>query len=219
MVEVSAHQILSSGASQTALSPMQDDAHVKDAFLVFRSMCKLSVKNVSPEGAADLRSTPMRSKLLTLQVILDILRSHMHIFVSPEYVLYFGSSESTTFIQATKQYLCYTLSRNAFSTVTEVFETSIAIFACMNQNLRGLLKKEIEVFLNEMVIHILELKTARPSQKEFLLSTIIGPMCRDSRSLVEIYLNYDCDPRSMTNIYERYVTHIRSFGISPDRAW
>ena len=208
-------KVVETPSSHQVMLPFQPDAEtlekdefVKDAFLVFRSLCKISVKAVSAEHVLDMRSTAMRSKMLTLQSIHELLTKYMSTFTSLKIVIRNTSNEETAFIDAIKQYLCVSLSRNAFSTSPQVFEISVDIFWLMIDNLRGLMKKEIEVFMNEMVLHILELRSSGPAQKEYLVRQIIFRLCQEPKSLVELYLNYDCDSRASTNIYERCV---RSF--------
>lgn len=83
----------------------------------------------------------MRSKLLSLHLVLMILNSHMPIFVSPSAIIYSSSShEATPFIQAASQYLCLSLSRNAVSPVPQVFEISVEIFWRVVAGLRTKLK-------------------------------------------------------------------------------
>lgn len=83
----------------------------------------------------------MRSKLLSLHLVLTVLDTHMSIFVDP-YALIFSSSnnEATPFLQAVKQYLCLALSRNAISSVTQVFDISVEIFWRILNGLRTKLK-------------------------------------------------------------------------------
>ena len=83
----------------------------------------------------------MRSKLVTLHLVLAILNSHMQVFVDPSSIIYSASSnEATSFINATKQYLCLSLSRNALSPVPQVFEISVEIFWRMLSGMRTRLK-------------------------------------------------------------------------------
>lgn len=83
----------------------------------------------------------MRSKLLSLHLVLTILRSHSDIFVNPLVCIPSNSSlEMTPFLQATKQYLALSLSRNALSPVNQVFELSVEIFWCMLKDMRAQLK-------------------------------------------------------------------------------
>ena len=122
----------------------EDEIFVKDAFLVFRAMCKLSIKTLPAEQIADLKSQPMRSKLLSLHLIHTILKSHMVVFVSPLSTIRSSSSaEATSFMHAMKQYLCLSLSRNAASAVGLVFEVCCEIFWLMISHMRVMLKVNI----------------------------------------------------------------------------
>lgn len=55
------------------------DLEVKDAFLVFRAMCKLSIKTLD-STTIDMKSHSVRSKLLSLHIIHTILKEHIEIF-------------------------------------------------------------------------------------------------------------------------------------------
>lgn len=136
-----------------------EDLFVKDAFLVFRALCKLTMKPLNTERSVecllflslsllqqsyserDLKSHPMRSKLLSLQLVLTVLNSHMNLFVDPAAIIYSSTTnEATTFIQAINQYLCLCLSRNAVSPIPQVFEVSVEIFWRVLSGMRTKLK-------------------------------------------------------------------------------
>ncbi|KAH9912627.1 Sec7-domain-containing protein [Epithele typhae] len=192
-----------------------NDLFVKDAFLVFRALCKLTMKPLNSESERDLKSHSMRSKLLSLHLVLMILNSHMPIFVAPSAIIYSSSSnEATSFIQASNQYLCLCLSRNAVSPVPQVFEISVEIFWRVLSGMRTKLKKEIEVLLHEIFIPILEMKTSTLKQKAMVVS-MLQRLCQDPQALVEIYLNYDCDSEAADNIYEHLMNIISKIGTSP----
>ncbi|OBZ76081.1 Protein transport protein sec71 [Grifola frondosa] len=196
-----------------------NDLFIKDAFLVFRALCKLTMKPLNLERQAiherDLKSHAMRSKLLSLHLVLTILNSHMPIFVSPSAIIYSSSShEATTFIQAANQYLCLCLSRNAVSPVPQVFEISVEIFWRVISGMRTKLKKEIEVLLHEILIPILEMKTSTLKQKAVILG-MLQRLCQDPQALVEIYLNYDCDSEAADNIYEHLMNIVSKIGTAP----
>lgn len=145
----------------------------------------------------------MRSKLLSLHLILNILNNHLTMFLHPAVVIHSASSaDRTHFVQAVKQYLCLALSRNAVSPVAHVFELSCEIFWRVLSGMRTKLKKEIEVLLNEIFLPILEMKQSTVRQKSILLA-VFGRLATDPQALVDIYLNYDCDSASLGNIYER----------------
>lgn len=148
----------------------------------------------------------MRSKLLSLHLVLSILTNHLSMFVDPNIVIHsYSSRERTPFIHAIKQYLCLALSRNAVSPVIQVFELSCEIFWRVLSGMRSKLKKEIEVLLNEIFLPILEMRNSTVRQKSILLA-VFGRLAQDPQALVDIYLNYDCDRASLDNIYERYAS-------------
>jgi brefeldin A-inhibited guanine nucleotide-exchange protein len=182
----------------------KNDLYVKDAFLVFRALCKLSMKPLGADSERDLKSHAMRSKLLSLHLVLAILNNHLSLFVDPRVVIHCSSRDRSTFLHATKQYLCLALSRNAVSPVIQVFELSCEIFWRILSGLRSKLKKEIEVLLNEIFLPILEMRNSTGRQKSILLA-VFGRLAKDPQALVDIYLNYDCDRASLENIYERCV--------------
>ncbi|EPQ27561.1 uncharacterized protein PFL1_04699 [Pseudozyma flocculosa PF-1] len=194
------------GASLAYMSTAE--LFVKDAFLVMRALCKLTMKPLGAESERDLKSHAMRSKLLSLHLILTIIKSHMAMFTDPSVIIHSASTgEQTPFVQAVKQYLCLSLSRNAVSSVNQVFEISCEIFWLVLDGMRTKLKKEIEVLLNEIFLPILEMRTSTAKQKSILLNVMIR-LCQDPQALVEIYLNYDCDRSALDNVYERLLNVI-----------
>lgn len=80
------------------------------------------------------RSHELRSKVLSLQLLLSILQNAGPVFKTND-----------MFINAIKQYLCVALSKNGVSSVPEVFELSLAIFLTLLSNFKQHLKMQIEV--------------------------------------------------------------------------
>ncbi|GAA6059055.1 hypothetical protein JCM10212_001280 [Sporobolomyces blumeae] len=204
------------GNGASAAGPLQsitsNDLYIKDAFLVFRALCKLSMKPLGAESERDLKSPAMRSKLLSLHLVLTVLHNHMSLFVDPHVAIVSSTSrDRTPFLTATKQYLCLALSRNAVSPVIQVFELSCEIFSRMLSGMRQKLKKEIEVLLNEIFLPILEMRTSTVRQKSLLLAAF-ARLAQDPQALVDIYLNYDCDRASLDNIYERLLNVVSKLG-------
>ncbi|KAG6896931.1 hypothetical protein C0992_005196 [Termitomyces sp. T32_za158] len=192
-----------------------NDLFIKDAFLVFRALCKLTMKPLNTESERDLKSHAMRSKLLSLHLVLTVLNSHMALFVDPGAVIYSSSSnEATSFVQAITQYLCLSLSRNAVSPVPQVFDVSVEIFWRVLSGMRTKLKKEIEVLMHEIFIPILEMRTSTLKQKAVILG-MLSRLCQDPQALVEIYLNYDCDSEAADNIYEHLINIISRISSTP----
>lgn len=156
-----------------------------------------------------MRSYSMRSKLLSLHLILTIIMSHVDVFTSEDVffsaaVLDPSGHKANPFILEVKQYLCPSLGRNAFSVVPQVFDITHEILWRVVQGLRVYLKNEIEIFLKEIVLRILEMRNASNQQKFSLLKGVLR-ICEDPQTLVDVYLNYDCDREALDNIYERLV--------------
>jgi brefeldin A-inhibited guanine nucleotide-exchange protein len=146
---------------------------------------------------------PMRSKVLCLSIIHSVLRDFMPVFMSPSVMVKF-SRETVNFLQASKNSICLALATNAPKPMNQVFETSCEIFSLMVNHMRGPLKAEIEVFFREIYLPILEMKVSSVDRKSRVVNTLLGPISRDARALVEMYLNYDCNGSLMSNIYERF---------------
>ncbi|KAJ9055037.1 guanine nucleotide exchange protein for ADP-robosylation factor, variant 2 [Entomophthora muscae] len=188
------------------------DLNVLDGFLLFRALCKLSIKPYQSEGSSDVRCMSLRSKLLSLYLILITLSEFSTIFT--EATVFFltpAENESSrrirevSFLSAVKPYFCLSLSRNMVTNLPKVYEIAIAIFELALTTMRHQLKREIEVFLKEIVMPILEMKpSGNQHQKHILTTMLLTKICNDPQVLVEIYLNYDCDRGSLNNnIFER----------------
>ncbi|KAL3063881.1 hypothetical protein OYC64_000243 [Pagothenia borchgrevinki] len=166
----------------------------KDAFLVFRSLCKLSMKPLA-EGPPDPKSHELRSKIVSLQLLLSVLQGAGPVFRTHE-----------MFVNAIKQYLCVALSKNGVSSVPEVFELSLAIFLTLLSHFKVHLKMQIEVFFREIFLTILETSTSSFEHKWMVIQTLTR-ICADAQCVVDIYVNYDCDLNA-SNIFERLVSDL-----------
>ena len=192
----------------------EDDIYLRDAFLVFRSLCKLSQKQLGHDHQ-DLRQHPMRSKLLSLHLIHHVLNNFTTVFTSPYSALKSGGdSESVPFVQIAKPHLCLSLSRNAASSVPRVYEVCCEIFWLSLKHLRVALKKELEVFWKEVYLAVLEKRSAPLFQKQMFLD-VLERLSNDARALVEIYLNYDCDRTALDNMYQEIIENLSRICCTP----
>lgn len=166
----------------------------KDAFLVFRALCKLSMKPL-PDGTPDPKSHELRSKILSLQLLLGILQNAGPVLRSNE-----------MFVIAIKQYLCVALSKNGVSSVPEVFELSLALFLALLARFKVHLKMQIEVFFKEIFMNILETSSSTFEHKWMVIHALTR-ICADAQSVVDIYVNYDCD-LAAANLFERLVNDL-----------
>lgn len=116
----------------------EDEAYIRDAYLVFRSFCNLSTKILPPDQLYDLRGQAMRSKLLSLHLIHTLLNNHIAVFTSPLCTIRNSrSNEPTSFLQAIKYYLCLSITRNGASSVDRVFDICCEIFWLMIKYMRA----------------------------------------------------------------------------------
>lgn len=96
--------------------------------------CKSCFSQVAPFCLLTFRSHELRSKVVSLQLLLSVLQGAGPVFRTHE-----------MFVNAIKQYLCVALSKNGVSSVPEVFELSLAIFLTLLSHFKVHLKMQIEV--------------------------------------------------------------------------
>lgn len=148
------------GAREISDEDEEDEIFVKDAYLVFRSMCRLSEKQLQPDQQQDIKSSNMRSKLISLAIMRMLLNNNMAVFTSPIVIIRSSTNnEPTSFGQAITQYLRLSLSKNGASSVRQIFETCCEIFWLMLKDMRVMLKVTILIY-----------------QSQFLSSLSLGPL-------------------------------------------
>jgi len=134
--------------SNSSMSEVQ-----RDAFLVFRSLCKLSMKPL-PEPLPSEDSIELRSKLLSLQLLYSIIQNAGAKFRSGE-----------KFIWAIRQYLCVSLLKNGVSPISSILQISLDIFVTVIRFFKDFLKSEIGVFFSNILLRILESSNSSGQQK------------------------------------------------------
>ena len=156
----------------------------KDAFLLFRALCIMSMKanqediNAS-NPLADAIALP--NKLLSLELILHILQQSGPAFRSGE-----------NFLQVIRNYLCVSLLRNCTAHVASVIGLSLQIFVALMEGFKNHLKSEMEVFVTNVFLRILESENSSYDHKLRVLE-VFHSICHDPKALVELFINYDCD--------------------------
>ncbi|KAJ5722760.1 hypothetical protein N7488_000795 [Penicillium malachiteum] len=193
-----------------------DEVYVKDSFLVFRALCKLSHKVLGHDQQQDLKSQNMRSKLLSLHLIHYLINNHTATFTSPLAAIKNNSTnpDAMTLLQAVRPHLCLSLSRNGSSSVPHVFKVCCEIFWLMLAYMRVMMKKELEVFMKEIYLAILEKRAAPAFQKQYFME-VLERLGGDPRALVEIYLNYDCDRTALENIFQNLIEQLSRYASVP----
>ncbi|MCO5583638.1 hypothetical protein L7F22_037551 [Adiantum nelumboides] len=162
----------------------------RDAFLVFRALCKLSMKSSPQEGTDPLA---LRGKVIALELLKILLENAGEIF-----------RKSDRFLGAIRQYLCLSLLKNSASATMNIFQLSCSIFMSLVSRFRAGLKAEIGVFFPMIVLRVLENVAQANFQQKMVVLRFLEKLCVDSQILVDIFVNYDCDVNS-SNIFERMV--------------
>lgn len=110
------------------------------------------------------------------------------------------------FIDVVIKYLCVALSKNGVSHIPAVFELALGIFLALHNNFRQHLKMQIEVFFKEILLSMLEISTSS-FQHKWLVLVCLTKLCSKPQTVVDIYLNYDCD-EFLHNVFERMMSDL-----------
>ena len=184
----------------------------KDAFLVFRALCKLSIRNADATAGSEV--TTLRGKVLALELLKVLLENSGPTFRSGD-----------RFIGAIKQYLCLSLLKNCSSTAPQAQRLCASIFLTLIMHFRRSLKAEVGVFYPMIFLRPIELMTGAPggggggggaaaaapslplladtAQKAISLRCLQA-LCSDGQLLVDVFVNYDCDLGG-ANLFERTI--------------
>lgn len=96
------------------------------------------------------------------------------------------------FIFAIRQYLCVSLISNCTSQVTQVIGLSLQVFVALLNGFKDHLKAELEIFMTNIFLRILESENSTFEHKCRVLE-VFHTICQDPSALVELFINYDCD--------------------------
>lgn len=165
----------------------------KDAYLLFRALCKLSAKDLGEDLLSE--SVALRSKLLSLELLRGLVGASGPAFRGGE-----------RFIYALRHYLAPSLLTNCMSSVMEVVDISLDIFDMLlrKETLRPLLKTEIGALFDTVLFRFLESPSAGAPRRRRALA-MLNRLSTDRQTLADLFLNYDCDYDS-SKIFERIVS-------------
>ncbi|XP_057520110.1 brefeldin A-inhibited guanine nucleotide-exchange protein 5 [Amaranthus tricolor] len=158
----------------------------RDALLLFRTLCKMGMKEDSDEIAT-------KTRVLSLELLQGLLEGVSHAF-----------TKNFHFIDSVKAYLSYTLLRACVSSSPVIFQHAAGIFSVLLLRFRESLKGEIGIFFPLIVLRYLDNVESPPNQKLSVLR-MLEKVCRDPQMIVDIFVNYDCD-LDAPNLFERLVT-------------
>ncbi|XWS72348.1 hypothetical protein CRYUN_Cryun02cG0032400 [Craigia yunnanensis] len=158
----------------------------RDALLVFRTLCKMGMK----EGTDEVTT---KTRILSLELLQGLLEGVSHSF-----------TKNFHFIDSVKAYLSYALLRASVSQSPVIFQYGTGIFAVLLLRFRESLKGEIGVFFPLIVLRSLDGSDFSINQKMSVLR-MLEKVCKEPQMLVDVYVNYDCDLEA-PNLFERMVT-------------
>ncbi|KAK2645141.1 hypothetical protein Ddye_020336 [Dipteronia dyeriana] len=160
----------------------------RDALLLFRTLCKMGMKEDSDEVTT-------KTRILSLELLQGLLEGVSHSF-----------TKNFHFIDSVKAYLSYALLRAAVSQSPVIFQYATGIFSVLLLRFRESLKGEIGIFFPLIVLHSLDGSDFSINQKLSVLR-MLEKVCKDPQMLVDVYVNYDCDLEA-PNLFERLVTSL-----------
>ncbi|WVZ66373.1 hypothetical protein U9M48_015604 [Paspalum notatum var. saurae] len=158
----------------------------RDALLLFRTLCKMSMKEESDEVA-------IKTRLLSLELLQGLLEGVSDAF-----------TKNFHFIDSVKAYLSYALLRASVASSPVVFQYACGIFSVLLLRFRESLKGEIGVFFPLIVLRSLDSSDSPLSQKASVLR-MLEKVCKDPQMLADVFVNYDCDLEG-PNLFERTVS-------------
>ena len=154
----------------------------RDVFEVFSRLCKLSMKfDLVDSWVKSDEAMNMQSKVLALELLLEMLNQ-----CGP------SLRNSAQFVACIRQNLCMSLLKNGVSSVQRVFKASLQVFSTLMLHFKTHLKQEIGVFFTTIFLRILESPNSTFYQKIMVIQ-LLHNMCKDPQTMVDIYVNYDCD--------------------------
>lgn len=200
----------------------------KDAYLVLRSLCKLSMKAVSTDPQTSYLSTPVviarnessgpgddpageriNRDFPTQPIMMDpaldskILALDLILEILQRTKTDIFMNAGHHLIYAVRNYLCHSLLKNCTLDNTYVVSLSLQLFVPLIRHFRAHLKTEIEAFVTNVFFVILDSKNSTVEHK-LRVVILFEEVCSDPATLAEIFLNYDCD-LSAVDLFQRIV--------------
>jgi brefeldin A-inhibited guanine nucleotide-exchange protein len=202
-------------AMEAMLSSTNDNAapptsqyHI-DSYVLFRSLCKLSSKELpgmddgssgassflAQQFASAVDPLALNNKVLSLELILALMERAGDAVCHGE-----------RFINLVQSQLCVGLLKNCMSNHVQVAFLSQKIFLILVYKFKSHLKQEIEVFMSNIFLRVLDSPNSSFKQKALVLESLRS-LCNDPVLLTQIFLNYDCDFDAM-NLYKDIVFNL-----------
>ena len=163
-----------------------------DAYLLFKALTTLSMKKL-PENKDDVA---VRSKALALELLLSVIEKSGPLFRS-----------HPRFLALIKDKLVRSLTQNCVSPIEPVYKMAAPMFTALVERFKPQLKHEIGVILNNIFLSMIKSPMSSYMQKSTAI-VILTKLCKDPQTLVELFLNFDCDVECEDKIFELIVTQL-----------
>ena len=178
----------------------------QDAYLLFRTLCRLSTKSHTDPETGIVNPYTLQSKLLSLGLLRSILDLSGSFF-----------RQVDIFLDAVRKFLCPALLENCVSHEKEVLQLSLGLFSQMVTLFKEHLQVEIEVFLTEVFFNLLN-SEARSEEHKLLVLKVLHAICSDADAVAEIFLNYDLKFDKfgfpcVTGLFERLVSTLSNLTV------
>ncbi|CAN1305063.1 Brefeldin A-inhibited guanine nucleotide-exchange protein 2 [Linum perenne] len=184
----------------------------EDGFLLFRNLCKLSMKFSSQDNPDD--QILLRGKTLSLELIKVIMDTGGPLLRSNERQDIFHYVFFPRFLTAVKQYLCLSLLKNSALSVMAIFQLQCSIFIILLSKFRSGLKEEIGIFFPMLILRVLENVNQPSFLQKMIVLNFLEKIFLDPQLIIDLFVNYDCDVES-PNLYERTVNGLLKTALGP----
>ena len=154
----------------------------RDIYLVFRKLCSIA-------GQALEDDPEENHKIIALTAIKAAMEN-----IGEDFNKY------KAYVYLVRKYLLQNLLQNFISNNMEVVEISLHIFTPLVNKFRIFIKKEIEVFIINIFLVILNSQNSAMRHKEMVIEAF-NEINKDPNFMIELFINYDCDINSRS-MYE-----------------
>lgn len=164
------------------------DNYREDYINTVKILSKLSIKETKQQ--TNIEEINLRLRELCLELIQLLLVKGSKYF-----------NQEIKLLQVIKESTIDSLVKNSMSNEMNIFKLSVNLFLTIISYYREYLKNEIEIFINKVLIAILESENLGFVYKEIILDALLK-IADNGNFLVEIYSNYDCDINHKNIFYE-----------------
>ncbi|GAM29145.1 hypothetical protein SAMD00019534_123210 [Acytostelium subglobosum LB1] len=165
------------------------DISLRDAVLVFRLLCELSLREIN-----DYDSPEFRIKTFSLELVSSIFE---------EYGKYLKNFPSIINYEIREGLYPSILAAAASNGHISIFKQSLVLFMYIALHYREYLKDEVGEFFSLIILRVLE-NNSSSIQQRWMALQVMSHVCKNSQILIDLYVNYDCSLGSK-DIFQRMV--------------